>query len=614
MAEKSNPNDNIPMTKYGAARGQGNAPRSKFHPYGANASQPTFHSHGANAFQPTFHSHGASAFQPTFHSHGASAFQPTFHSHGANAFQPTFHSHGANASQNWKKIKNTKLSNVWASYREKQVTDLNPVEEFHFYKFQAAIAEEIFANKLDTAEASLEPSELKPKLLGNMDWSWTPIYCLKKGSKKKKKKKKRIDEKDTDPADIEKLEKHIQAPSVYVPYLQFPTLPFQMYGPANIKKSKFAYPIVMPVYALALAAVKRYKLRLEDYDIVSLRPGIKRICSASEQLNTNFQLINGILFAEDVNVAPTALTSNFGYQFELYCTNQNRPEVFFLINGEGKGSGLPALTQQILYTIQHKEGNEEKEKEKKKRNNNERQKKKKKVPLPIYAKNQEFFQLLDIRIGKLRMLIASEVDAVDIDTEKPVELKFGSRDMPVSIWTQTLFSGIEQVFRGSILLFCYYCCSVGIQALKADEFFKNKIQRKSTLIMFYRILEKIKFHCKATVNETCNDPGFQVSQMFRLTRKGDTEKAFLCKVFKPEYLITKQQWENNITRVVQHCINVLWVSFPFFNFFRKFNLEHTNDFNKKTTFVISSINFFNILLTLFSYYSNFFWKCETHLY
>ena len=107
---------------------------------------------------------------------------------------------------------------------------------------------------------------------------------------------------ENDNGNMENICAHLSSPATSIPLYNPPTLPFRMWRHKSEPTLPYKYPICVPCSAIALSALK-HKIDLSKYDFVGIRRSIKRILSFSNQLNTNFQCINGTIFAEDVPIS-----------------------------------------------------------------------------------------------------------------------------------------------------------------------------------------------------------------------------------------------------------------------------------------------------------------------
>ena len=361
----------------------------------------------------------------------------------------------------------------------------------------------------------------------------------------------RIDKDDA--MDMKCIDKHVISPAKSPPIYNPPSIPFRLWKHKDEPIKSYKYPICVPISGIALSA-KKQNIDLSKYDFVGLRRSIKRILSFSPQLNTNFQMINGTIFAEDVPIMDDYYPYNYGYQLEKACTkgNAERKEDEEMKDRakcmEDKGS--PSRVSQFPKPFKTADNLTEEDKDDTVGNALEKERKKeddmKCIPL---SKEGDYYHLVEVEIGDLKLLLCAEVDCVDNDGN-PMELKFGQNDKHVSIWGQCLLSGIKNVIQAHKTFQTLCTIVTGLAMTSVDNYFCSKSHQNAQLMVFYNVLKDIKQRLndtnikgKAMEDEDSDKDNYVTSKIYRLSRQHSHEDATIFEVGDAHNLITKEQWK-----------------------------------------------------------------------
>ena len=316
--------------------------------------------------------------------------------------------------------------------------------------------------------------------------------------------------------EMECIDKHIVSPAVSLPVYNPPSTPFRLWKHRREPSKPYKYPICVPASAIALSA-KKQNIDLSKYDFVGLRRSIKRILSFSPQLNTNFQMINGTIFAEDVPIMKHYYPYNFGYQLEIRCcsntTEQNDDEMKEdededMDGGKSKVDNHKNYKPdprkfpkpfKVIDTMTEQDKDDiigiELDKKRKKEDD--------KMCEPL-CKDGDYYHLVDVEIGDLKLLLCAEIDGVDEDGNA-LELKFGSGDKHVSVWSQCLLSGIKKIVQAQRTFQTLCTIVTGLSMTDIDDYFCSNPHRNAQLMVFYNVLKDIKQRLSDCQNEKGKD-------------------------------------------------------------------------------------------------------------
>ena len=343
---------------------------------------------------------------------------------------------------------------------------------------------------------------------------------------------------------MEDIAKNLVVPASHVPSYNPPPTPFRIWKHKQEPLMPYTYPFKVPISAVALSA-KQHNIDLSQYDFVSLRRSIKRILSFSPQLNTNFQRINNVIFCDDVPIAAHYQPFNYGYQFEICCDGGGGDEQKQKDEVKDKEIGrevrrqntnkwpIPFKTENDESSIDVEDviGNDVKIKMK-------AEEEKKCVPLRKYS---DYFQLIEVQICDLKLLLCSEIDCVDKDGNA-MEVKFGSSDKYVSIWSQCFLSGIREIVQAQKSLQSLCAVITGLDRRDYQSYYASKQHQNAQLMVFYNILKYIQSTLMHN-GEMKKDDGYDVSDIYRLSRHRSHTQATLFQVGGCDNLITEEQWK-----------------------------------------------------------------------
>lgn len=385
--------------------------------------------------------------------------------------------------------------------------------------------------------------------------------------------------KEDDKMDMKCIDKHIISPAKSLPIYNPPTTPFRLWKHRDEPIKSYKYPLCVPVSAIALTA-KKQNIDLSKYDFVGLRRSIKRILSFSPQLNTNFQMINGTIFAEDVPIHLSYHTYNYGYQLEMACTKgiadgkENKDETDDndkeMKNNESTESSNNNKRSQYQYPFPFKPADNLTEEDKDNvigmKLDEERKKEDEKLCIPM-SKTGDYYHLVEVEIGDLKLLLCAEVDCVDNDGNA-MEIKFGKGDKHVSIWSQCLLSGTRNVIQAHKTFQTLCTIVTGLSRINSENYFCSEPHQNAQLMVFYNVLKDIKarLSCnkdkgkgmdvdKSTEekedenedidldNNKKDNDDYVASNIYRLSRQHSHENATMFEVGNINNLITRKQWK-----------------------------------------------------------------------
>eukprot|EP01083_Nonionella_stella_P279037 949046_1 len=284
-------------------------------------------------------------------------------------------------------------------------------------------------------------------------------------------------------------------------------------------------PVCVPVSAVMLSA-RKLDIDVSKYDFVSLRRSIKRVLSFSEALNTNFQCINGTIFAEDVAIGNTYYPYNYGYQFEMHCVDASaglrRAEA--PRDDRSKSDDSDVIGSHLLRGMKEECADK----------------------CVAFRKESDYYHLIEVEICDLKLLLCAEIDCVDGDLNlSPIELKFGTNDKLISIWSQCLLSGIRNVVQAQKTYQRLCVMVTDVVSTDMSCYYSSKPHQNAQLLVFYNILKDVQSKVMASYESKKGkqDDGYCASNIYRLTRLRSHTEATMFEVDDAEDLISKQQWQ-----------------------------------------------------------------------
>jgi len=389
-------------------------------------------------------------------------------------------------------------------------------------------------------------STLQIKFLGDLNWSFAQF--------------------DTDDRlNMQHIAQHLTSPAQHPPVYNPPSTPFRIWRNPKEPCKPYSYPICMPVSAVALAAVQQH-IDLSEYDFVSLRRSVKRILSFSPQLNTNFQMIDGVIYCEEVPICGDYFPFNYGYQLEIKCccgdTAPKRSNECKQEESTQSSKHWPPP-----FRVMHQAATAADEDDVIAQERDVRYKQQEKEECRPVCKEGDYYHLVEVGIGDLKLLVCAEIDCVDKDGQ-PIELKFGSSDKQLSVWSQCILSGISSIIQADKTYQSLCTLVTNLQRYEMDNYFCSKPYQNAQLMVFYNVLKHIKQKLlrnstaqrekeanakgeddmnvddKEEAENSSKESVASPSSIWRLSRHRSWKDATLFEVdAKQTDLITKQQWK-----------------------------------------------------------------------
>jgi len=372
----------------------------------------------------------------------------------------------------------------------------------------------------DTSTMKLEFTEknildkVTSKELGDLNWNFHDVE-------------------DDDPTKMDKLECRLAAPANAVPKYNPPSLPFTIWLHPDNPHVPYGHPYTLPVSVVTLSA-KRHGIDPTQYDFVSLRRSLKRILSFSPQLNTNFQMINGTIYCEDVPVSNELWTHNPGFQMEVYCTGR-----------EGLSPAMKVDDLEVSGRKTDKNSIDDADADRVEEAIERQRMEQDIAECQAVCKTSDYYQLLEFHIAGLKLLIAAEIDCVDEDGNA-IEIKYGRGDKAVSTWSQCFLSRVSTVMQAATIRQTDAAEVTEIQRRLIGSYFDSDDHRNAQLMVFHNVLRQIKAKLEKDVEgkEADKDSGYTASGIYRLGRYGSLTEATMFAVGgDTRNLITEDQWK-----------------------------------------------------------------------